>query len=66
MTRVVWAPLAVEDVEAIRADVTRDSAHYADLPVERIVSAESRLEHHPLPGRVVREVGDVRLREAIH
>jgi addiction module RelE/StbE family toxin len=66
VTRVVWAPQAIDDVEAIRAYVTRDSAHYADLVVERIVAAVTRLESHPLSGRVVREVGDETLREVIH
>ena len=36
MTQVVWAPQAIQDVEAIRAHVARDSARYADLVVERI------------------------------
>ena len=66
MTRVVWAPQAIEDVEAVRAYVARDSVHYADLLAERIVSAVSRLESHPLSGRVVPEVGDESLREVIH
>lgn len=57
---------AIEDVEAIRAYVARDSVHYADLLVARIVSAVSRLEPHPLSGRVVPEVGDESLREVIH
>lgn len=66
MTRVVWALQAIQDVEAIRAYVAHDSVHYADLLVERIVSGVSRLEGHPLSGRVVPEVGDELLREVIH
>jgi len=66
VTQVVWAPQAIEDVEAIRAYVARDSPHYANLVVERIVAAVGRLETHPLSGRVVREVGDESLREVIH
>jgi toxin ParE1/3/4 len=66
VTKVVWAPQAIDDVEAIRAHVARDSTHYADLVVERIVAAVSRLEHHPRSGRVVPEVGDQNLREIIH
>lgn len=66
MTRITWAPQAIEDVEAIRAYVARDSVHYADLLVERLVSAVARLENHPLSGRVVPEVGDESLREVIH
>ena len=47
MTRIIWAPQAVEDVEAIRTYVSRDSAHYADLLVEQLVAAVSRLEAFP-------------------
>ena len=66
MIRIVWSPLAIDDVEAIRAYVTRDSADSADLLVERLVAAVERLEVHPLSGRVVPEVGDDTLREVIH
>ncbi len=66
MTRVIWAPQAIEDVEAIRTYVARDSAHYADLVVERIVATAARLESHPRSGRVVPELGDDAIREVIH
>ena len=49
MTQVVWAPQAIEDVEAIRAYVARDSPHYANLVVERIVAAVGRLERIRCP-----------------
>ena len=58
MTRVIWAPQAIQDVEAIRAYVARDSARYADLVVERIIAAVERLENNPRSGRIVPEVGD--------
>ena len=66
MTPIIWAPQAIEDVEAIRAYVARDSPHYADLVVERIVSAVARLPSNPRSGRMVPEVGDESLREVIH
>ena len=66
MTRVTWAPQALEDVEAIRAHVARDSVPYADLLVERLVAAVARLEQHPLSGRVVPEVRNESLREVLH
>ena len=66
MTQVVWAPQAIQDVEAIRAHVARDSAHYADLVVERLVAAVERLQDHPRSGRVVPELGDDSIREVIH
>lgn len=66
MTEVIWAPQAIEDVEAIRAHVARDSAHYANLLVERIVAAVERLQDNPRSGRVVPELGDESIREVIH
>jgi toxin ParE1/3/4 len=66
VTRIVWAPQAVEDVEAIRAYVARDSPHYAALVVEQIVAAVALLASSPRSGRVVPEVGDESLREVIH
>ena len=66
MIHVLWAPQAIQDVEAIRAHVARDSAHYADLVVERLVAAIERLRDHPRSGRVVAELGDESIREVIH
>jgi len=43
VTRVIWAPQAIQDVEAIKAYVARDSVRYADLVVERIIAAVSDL-----------------------
>ncbi|MBI2565457.1 MAG: type II toxin-antitoxin system RelE/ParE family toxin [Candidatus Schekmanbacteria bacterium] len=65
MTRIVWSPLAIEDVEAIRAYVARDSPQSAVFLVERFVAAVERLEAHPVSGRIVPEVGDKTLRELI-
>jgi len=64
--RLIWSPQAVEDVEAIRSYVARDSEHYANLLVERIVAAVDRLEAFPLSGRLVPEVGDESLREVVY
>jgi toxin ParE1/3/4 len=66
VTQVIWAPQAIQDVEAIRAHVARDSAHYAGLVVERIVGAVERLQEHPRSGRIVPELGDESIREVIH
>ena len=66
MTRIIWAPQAIEDIEAIRTFVARDSAHYADLLVERIVEAVDRLETFPRSGRLVPETRDESLREVVY
>jgi len=66
VTRIIWAPQAIEDIEAIRTFVARDSAHYADLLVERIVEAVDRLETFPRSGRLVPETRDESLREVVY
>ena len=64
--RIIWTRQAVEDVEAIKAYVGRDSLRYAAMLVERLVAAVGRLDSFPQSGRVVPEVRDECLREVIH
>jgi addiction module RelE/StbE family toxin len=66
VTRVIWTRQSVEDVEAIKAYVARDSEQYAKLLAERLVAAVDRLEAFPSSGRVVPEVGDDSLREVVY
>ena len=65
MTRIVWTLQAVEDVEAIRTYIARDSPHYAALMVERIVDSVERLKVFARLGRVVPEVEREAYREVI-
>jgi len=65
VTRIVWTLQAIEDVEAIRAYIARDSPHYAALMVERIVESVDRLKEFPRSGRVVPEVDRDACREVI-
>lgn len=60
---VVWSPGAVEDLEAIAAYVSRDSASYARAVVSKILGSSRTLVDFPRAGRVVPEVGDETLRE---
>ena len=64
--RLIWSLQAIEDVEAIRTYVARDSEQYANLLIDRIIAAVDRLEGFPLSGRVVPEVGDESLRQVIY
>lgn len=66
MKRVLWTRQAVEDVEAIKAYVARDSERYAVLLTERLVAAIERVGLFPESGRVVPEVGDAGLREVVY
>ena len=65
MTRLRWSPRSVDDLEAIRGFIARDSSQYADLVIQRIVAVADRLTQFPEIGRIVPEVGEPRLRELI-
>lgn len=65
MTRVRWTEQAVADLEAIRDYVARDSAHYATLLVERLISSVDHVARFPEIGRIVPEFGRPDLRELI-
>ena len=65
MISIVWTDQAVEDVEAIRSFIARDSVRYAALVVEQIVDVVDRLERFPFSGRVVPELQDQTIREVI-
>ena len=58
-------PQAVENLEAIREFIAGDSPRYADLVVERLVTAVDILEQFPQAGRVVPEHSRGDLRELI-
>ena len=58
-------PQAVEDLEAIREFIARDSPRYADLVMERLVTAVDILEQFPQAGRVVPEHSRGDLRELV-
>ena len=55
----------MEDVEAIKAYVARDSAPYAVLLAERLVAAIEHVGLFPESGRVVPELNDATLREVV-
>lgn len=63
MTRIVWTSQAIEDVEAIRAYIARDSAWYGARLTEQILEAIERAAEFPLAGRVVPEMGRTSIRE---
>ena len=65
MSRLIWSPRSVADVEAIREHIASDSDLYAGLVVSRLVAAPDRLLQFPQLGRVVPEFGEPSLRELI-
>ena len=65
MTRVVWTPQALEDVEAIRDYIARDSIVAAADTVLKILRLADAIEEFPLAGRIVPEIGDETVRERL-
>lgn len=66
MTSVVWTRQSIEDVEAIRTFITRDSPKYGALIAEQLTEAVERLGKFPLSGRVVPELRQEAIREVIY
>ncbi len=66
MALLIWAPQAVEDLEAICTWISRDSHAYAADFAHRVVGAVELLTDHPEAGRRVPEYDDPSLRELIH
>ena len=65
MTKLIWSPRSLRDLESIRDYVAADSPRYATLVVERIIQGVERLASFPESGRVVPERSDPQLREVI-
>jgi addiction module RelE/StbE family toxin len=65
VSRLIWSPRSLADLEAIREHIARDSEAYAGLVVARLVSAPSRLLEFPESGRMVPEFGRPNLRELV-
>lgn len=65
MTEIFWTPRASDDLAGIRAYISQDSPHYAELVTQRITAAMSRLEQFPESGRIVPELGRPEIREII-
>jgi toxin ParE1/3/4 len=65
MTRLIWSPRSIRDLEAIHQRIALDSPLYASLVVQRLVRAPERLLDFPELGRVVPEHGQNELREII-
>ncbi len=61
--QVVWSSKALEDVEGIAEYISRDSASYAGVIVEKILDATRNLSNFPFLGRIVPEFKEDSIRE---
>ena len=65
MTKLLWSPQSLHDLESIRDYIAADSPQYATLVVGRIVVGVERLTAFPESGRIVPERNDPAIREII-
>ena len=65
MTQIVWSPVALRDIESIRAYIAEDSPRVAELVIGRIIQAVERIRIFPESGRKVPERNDPEIREVI-
>jgi addiction module RelE/StbE family toxin len=65
VSRLIWSPRSIADLEAIRDHIASDSDLYAGLMVARLVAAPARLLDFPESGRMVPEFGRPDLRELV-
>lgn len=61
--KLSWSPEAVEDVQAIASYIERDSAWYAQVVVEKIMTVAEAISDFPEIGRMVPEIGNSEIRE---
>jgi plasmid stabilization system protein ParE len=65
VTPIVWSRQADADLTAIHDYIAHDSAYYARITVDRIITATDRLPKWPRSGRIVPEVDNEDLRELL-
>jgi plasmid stabilization system protein ParE len=65
VSAIAWTEPALGDLESIGATLARDSEAFARRVMERLLEAVERVVSVPRIGRVVREVGDERVRELL-
>ena len=66
MARVIWAPQALADLEAIGDFIAREAPRYAQMLTDGAFDVVERLEVFPRSGRVVPEIGDEAMREVLY
>ena len=65
MVNIIWADVAVEDLQHIFQFIAIDSPKYAQQQVDRIINRVDQLEQFPQSGRVVPEFNNPQIRELI-
>ncbi|MCK4223662.1 MAG: type II toxin-antitoxin system RelE/ParE family toxin [candidate division Zixibacteria bacterium] len=63
--KIDWTEPAIQDLESIRAYISKDAEYYAIRFVEKIIEAIDGLENFPLMGRPVPEAEEENIRELL-
>ncbi len=66
MAKVIWSPIALDDIDSIAAYIARDSIDRAALFVARIIEITDNLQDFPDAGRVIPEIGSQECREPLY
>jgi addiction module RelE/StbE family toxin len=61
--KIVWSDQSRDDLRAIRDFIGRDSEHYAQLQIERIIRRVERVAEMPTMGHPIHEFPKTDLRE---
>jgi addiction module RelE/StbE family toxin len=65
MAQIIWSDRSLADLQEIGEFISKDSALYAKLVLEKIINSTTILESHPMIGRKVPEFHNPSLRELI-
>lgn len=65
MRFILWTEQARQDLAAIHAFISQDSAQYAEVAVAKLIAAAERVAYFPESGRAVPEFADPLVREVI-
>ena len=66
MVKIIWTQRSLTDLKSTPEFISKDSAEYASLSLEKIISITTYLEKNPRIGRMVPEMGKTdKVREII-
>lgn len=66
MVEIIWAPLALKDIESIAEYIARDSEDQASLFILRLIKMTDNLTDFPFSGRMIPEIENKLCREIIY